>query len=263
MSSDGLGDWRIEAVSTLAQSHGDLPAGTPLRLMSTAKHRTHKYLSFITPSASALCLNVALNAAASAEAIRPRLQLNPVLTYEQKRGSQVADESTSDLYYFFEQSIIAVTISFQAVEIFANAIIGRRATQNIMVKRKGGVLRNFTPSDAERELLTEEKLGQVLPQILGVPSPRGNRVWQSFKTLKKGRDATVHLKSRDIYTRNDIDRESLFFYYLNHDARTYPIAAIKIMLHYFPMKGHVPRWLLNAEELATRDSRHTRAVTAL
>lgn len=263
MADDNLGDWRIESVSTVAQPYGNVAVGTPVRLMSTAKHKRHHYLSFITPSAPALCLNIALDASARSEAIRPRLLLAPMLTHDGKQGSQVRDESTSDLYYFFEQSMVAVTMSFQAVEIFANAIIGRKATKNIVVKRKGGVLKNLTPMEAERELSTEEKLGQALPDILGIPSPRGNRAWQSFKTLKNGRDATVHLKSREIYTRNDVDRESLFFYYLNRDARTYPHAAIKVMSHFFPKQAQVPRWLRNAKEIAERDSHVIGPITAL
>jgi hypothetical protein len=261
VTKDNLGDWRNDSVTTLAQSFGNAPIGSPVRLMSTAKHKKHNYLSFVTPSGPALCLNIAIGAAALGEAIRPRLLLIPMVTHDGKRGFQVRDESVSNLYYFFEQSIISVTMSFQAIEIFANAIIGRKATKNIVVKRKGGVEKGLTPAEAERELSTEEKLGQVLPNILGVSSPRGNRVWQSFKKLKDARDATVHLKSRDIYTRNDVDRESLFFYYLNHDARRFPSAAIKVISHFFPEDP--PRWIRHAKEIADHDSRFGHSTTAL
>jgi hypothetical protein len=261
VAKDNLGDWRIDSVSTLAQSVGNTPVGTPIWLMSTAKHKKHNYLSFITPSGPALCLNIAIGAAALAEAIRPRLLLTPMVTHNGHRGSQVRQESVSDLYFFFEQSIISVTMSFQAVEVFANAVIGRKATKNIIVKLKGGTEKNLTPQEAERELSTEEKLGQALPNILGLSSPRGNRAWQSFKTLKEARDATVHLKSRDIYTRNEHARESLFFYYLNHDAREFPSAAIKVISHFFPKD--LPRWLRHAREIAERDTRRGDATTAL
>jgi hypothetical protein len=63
-----------------------------------------------------------------------------MVTHDGKRGFQIRDESVSDLYYFFEQSIISVTMSFQAIEIFANAIIGRKATKSIVVKRPGCLL---------------------------------------------------------------------------------------------------------------------------
>jgi hypothetical protein len=156
--------------------------------------------------------------------------------------------------------MISVVMSFQAIEVFANAVIGRRATKNIVVKRKGAD-RNLTPSEAERNLSTEEKIAQALPTIVGIPSPRGNRVWQAFKMLKVGRDATVHLKSHDAYTRNNVDRESLFFYYLNHDVRKFPAAAIKVISHFWP--NGLPRWLQHAKEMSDRDSRFGTGATAL
>jgi hypothetical protein len=259
MIDDNLGDWRMDTVGQTAAVYGDAPIGSPIRLMSVAKHKKYSQLSFVTPSPSALCLNVAIEAAARAEAIRPRLSLSPVLSPFGKRASQIRDESTSDLYYFFEQAMIAITMSFQAIEVFANANIGRRVTTNIVVKRKSGD-KTCTPAEAERELSTEEKLGQVLPTIFGVNSPRGNRAWQSFKKLKQGRDATVHLKSHDIYTRNNINRESLFFYYLRNDARDYPTAAIKVISHFCKDE---PRWLRGAKEHAERDSRFAMATAAL
>ncbi len=260
-AENNLGDWRIDTVGKLAQSFGNAPVGTPIRLMSVAKHKKHNYLSFVTPSGPALCLNIAIGAAALGQAIRPRLLLTPMVMHDGKRGFQVKDESVSDLYYFFEQSIISVTMSFQAIEVFANAIIGRRSTQSVVVKRKAGVVKNLTPAEAERELSTEEKIGQVLPNLLNVSSPRGNRAWQAFRTLKDARDATVHLKSSDIYTRNNIDRESLFFYYLNNDARAFPGAAIKVISHFFPKD--LPRWLSHAKEVADRDSSLGNSATAV
>lgn len=250
-SDDNLGDWRIDTVAQTAQEFDNAPIGSPIWLISVAKHRKHNYLSFPTPSPAALCLNIAIDSAAHAEAIRPSLTLQPVLTPDSKRGFQIKQDNIGDLYYFFEQAIITATISFQSVELFSNAIIGRRATKNVVVKRKSGD-KDLTPTQAERELSTEEKLGQVLPSLMSVPSPRGNRAWQAFKTLKEGRDATVHLKSHDVYTRNNIDTESLFFYYLNHDLREFPSAAIKIISHFFPKD--LPRWLRYAKQRAASDS---------
>jgi hypothetical protein len=221
--------------------------------MSVAKHKKYKYLSFVTPSGAALCLSVAIEAAARAEGIRPGLLLTPLTTWEGNRGFQIREESINDLYYFFEQSIVSVTMSFQAVEVFANAIIGRRTTKNIVVKRRTGD-KDLTPTQAERELSTEEKIGQILPDILGVACPRRNRVWQYFKMLKVGRDDTVHLKSRDIYTRNNVERESLFFSYLNRDVRKFPDAAVRVMSYFFPKQDTVPRWLRYAREKAEHDS---------
>jgi hypothetical protein len=79
-------------------------------------------------------------------------------------------------------------------------------------------------------------------------------VWQYFKMLKVARDDTVHLKSRDIYTRNNVERESLFFSYLNRDVRKFPDAAVRVMSYFFPKQDTEPRWLRYAREKAEHDS---------
>jgi hypothetical protein len=252
MQTDRLGDWRIDTVVATAEGNPGIPAGLPVRLMSLSKHKKHKYLSFVTPSASALALNIAINAAAMAEALRPQLLLVPMLTADGNRGFQIRDESISNLYAFFEQSMIAVTLSFQAVELFANSTIGRKSTGNFRIRGRKGIEIEVTPADAERTLSTEEKLRQVLPSLLQAPSPVGKRVWQTFKKLKSARDSTVHLKSNDMYTVNQVDRESLFFYFFNTDAREHPEAAIKVISHF--CKGKEPRWLGQSKLVANRFS---------
>lgn len=250
--ADGLGDWRFESVSTVAEDSPYAPAGSAVRLMNQAKHKQYRYLSFVTPSPTALALNVALRSAVMAEVMRPRFATTEMRTHTGERGFMVRDECLADLYYFFEQAMITATMSFQALELFANAIIGRRATGKVRVKRKQGEI-ELSPAQAERQLSTEEKFGQVLPSVLNVPSPVGNRTWQRFKRLKSSRDSTVHLKSVDMFTRNQVDRESLFFHFLNTDCREYPGDAIKVIAHYLP-GNKKPRWLRHAEMLLKCDS---------
>ena len=69
MKDDGFGDWRIQAVTTLAQ---DVPAaypggpshkaGAPVYLVSAAKNDEHNSIGFVTPNHPALALNIALGA---------------------------------------------------------------------------------------------------------------------------------------------------------------------------------------------------------
>jgi hypothetical protein len=260
LMDDTLGDWRIDTVSTVAEDLGDIKAGTPVRLISSGKHRKHKYLSFITPSVTAMCLNIAINAAASAEAIRPRLVLSAVRTPSGKRGLQVPEPHLVDLYYFFEQAIVAATMSFQALEAFANSIIGRRAPEKVEVRRKAGVTDQYTPAEAERNLPTEDKFARVLPKILNVESPKGGKTWGRFKSLKTIRDETVHMKSRSTYTRNREEETTLLHDFLGTDIRTYPKDAIKVVEYYFPKDK--PRWLTYARHHIQRDEATTISVTS-
>src|ERR1039457_3760972 len=91
-------DWRIEDVGTVAKDSRELNAGARILLISMAKHRKYKTLSFVTPSATALALSVAINAAAMAESLRPRLATVEVITPSGKRGFQIRNDCTSDRY---------------------------------------------------------------------------------------------------------------------------------------------------------------------
>jgi hypothetical protein len=134
MNDDKLGDWRFEAVSTLAQ---DLPAAYPdgpshkagarVLLTTVTKNEKGEPVGFITPSATALALNIAITAAKKAQEVKPNVP------YEKCPGPDgtvltVPTEKSSALFDFFEQSMISVTFSFQALEAFCNHAINRNLT---------------------------------------------------------------------------------------------------------------------------------------
>ena len=59
----------------------------------------------------------------------------------------------------------------------------------------------MTADELERNLTTKEKLATILPALVGVPNPKGKKVWQDFAALKDARDATIHIKSKDANPR--------------------------------------------------------------
>lgn len=142
--------------------------------------------------------------------------------------------------------MMAVTFSFQALEAFCNHTITNDLEGTFTLTRKNEG-RAFTAIELEREVSTEEKLSSVLPEILGVKSPKGGKVWQDFVTLKRARDSTTHLKSSDQYPDRNVDRETLFYQFLNNDPTDFPKAAIR-MIVYFAETKRLPRWLLKPVE---------------
>jgi hypothetical protein len=66
--------------------------------------------------------------------------------------------------------------------------------------------------------------------------------------LKRFRDAIVHLKSKDMYTGiKNIDRESLYYIFLNNEPRIYPNLAWKTIKYFLGEKP--PRWAIQIERL--------------
>jgi hypothetical protein len=159
----------------------------------------------------------------------------------------VPTEESSALFDFFEQSMISVTFSFQALEAFCNHTINRNLKAPMKVKRRKGE-EQLSPAEIERRLSTEEKLGKILPKILGMPTPSGKAVWEKMVNLQKVRDATIHLKGLDQYPKTGIDKTTLFFQLLNHDPLEFPEGAISLISYFFEGKEK-PRWLALAPSI--------------
>ncbi len=240
-------DWRVDTAARTAEVFEGNPIGTPIYLTSATRSPQHNFLSFITPSATALALKVAIDASLEAEKNKKLLSLQDVFAGNEI-GKAVEHSDTPKLYDIFASCMVAVTFSFQALEVFCNSTIGRRMNGTHTVKHKGLYLA-LNAASVERRLSTDDKLADVLPSILLVKSPKGTSVWQKFRDLKDARDDAVHLKSEDAYSNaNNFDRESLFFHFLNNDVTKYPRIAIEVVQYYFPQNR--PSWLEEAAKFA-------------
>jgi len=254
MTTDDLGDWRIEAVTRLAQDVPPAFPGGPSfktgdRLYLTTLTRTSKneLIGFTTPNASALALNVASSAARRAVELKAQFSFksgpSPFGT-----SNYIPSDQNDLLFSFFESSLVCVTFSFQALEAFCNYSISRmwRKPVEFKKRKKKETLDHET---AEREISTEDKLKSVLPTIYDVPTPSGKALWERFIKLKRARDACVHIKYQDQYPlRSQIDQESLFFQFLDNDSASFPEVAAE-MIAYFYTKQEQPRWLQQSPPL--------------
>lgn len=242
-NDDGFGDWRIAAASRLAE---DLPASFPggpshkagatVYQSSLVETESGEHIGFLTPSATAMAFNIAIQASEKAMQLYSLLEYDEVLT-PNGSGKSISNDKSKELYDFFEQCMIVASFSYQALETFCNHTIIRELSEPLGVKRRKKRL-ILTPLELERQLSTSEKLSLVLPKIKGIPTPKGKKVWEPFKRLEEARDSTIHLKSKDQATT---DRESLFFQFLNHQSTEYPKAAAD-MVRYF-VREKEPRWL--------------------
>jgi hypothetical protein len=252
--ADRLGDWRIAAVTTLAQ---DLPAtasgvpahkaGARLALVTSTKAPDGKSVGFTTPSATAMALNLAMRSVEQAQAIREAFVFDDVVA---PTGSEKAIRQEAELFDYFEHCMIITTFSFQALEAYCNQTVADNMKVPVQVERrregKKQSLTLNTPAEVERTATTEEQLAIILPSILGMASPRGKAVWGQFVTLKRARDATIHLKADDQYPNRKAmglqDESSLFYQFLYQDMAQFPRASTA-MIHYFARRTVVPRWL--------------------
>ena len=248
---DGFGDWRIQAVTTLA---ADLPAaypggqshkaGAPVYLTAAARHPQHNVFAFVMPSPTALALDLAMGAAAAARNLMTRLTILKSVATFAGRGKTVTQNDLPILYDLFEQSMLTVTFSYQSLETFSNWTIANTLKEKFVLKRKKGTT-TLSAEELERVASTEEKIGKVLPNTLSIKTPSGTKLWERFLLLQQARDNTIHLKSQDAYTKS-LDKESFFFTLLTADPLQYPIIALDVIEYFSPAPG--PRWLRLARQ---------------
>jgi hypothetical protein len=232
-----LPDWRI-AVATEVAEDTRLPSGHLAKkgdlvlVVTMTRDDTHAIVTFPTPGPAALAIDVSIHAAKQAATCRKAVEWR-VLPEGQK---YLEDGKLPVLFDYFEQSMIAVTFAYQALEAFSNVIIANSPTKEHELERRDGI-KTVSSEELERLVSTEEKLSTVLPRLCSVSSPKGKAIWADFKKLKAMRDSTVHLKSYDQYRRGDIDRASLYHRFLNADAREAPRLSIQIMQYFSNANG--------------------------
>lgn len=258
---DGFGDWRIHTVLTLDENNfhprtgAPLKAGDPVYLQTSTTTDRSKLIGFITPSSTALALSIAMNASKKAKELKEEIKYTEIRTPLGKALS-VSPENVGVLYDFFEQCMISITFSFQALETLCNwdISVSDKISFPFLLKR-GKEEESFNSiEELERHLTTEEKLNLILPKILGIESPKGKGVWANYKKLKRARDSIVHIKSKDQYPNKeinkDVDESSLFFLFLNQDARFFPKTAIELILYFYSKEEGLLRWLEIPQEFS-------------
>jgi len=240
---DNFGDKRIAGVTTLAK---DLPAAYPngpshkagTLVYQSCLVQTEKgvNIGFTLPSATAMALNIAIHAGREAEKLKRKIVFDKVAT-PKGTGFSVSNESNNALYDYFEACMKTTVFSFQALEIYCNYSIINEMKGTMDFKRSKKRV-TLTPEEIEKQLSTEEKLSQVMPKLKGISTPKGKAVWEPFRRLKTARDSIVHLKTKD---QKAVDRESIYFQFLNRKVSEFPVTAIN-MIKYF-VGNNEPRWL--------------------
>lgn len=255
-----LGDWRLQGVTRIAQdisaaypggpSH---KAGTPLYLVTSTRGTGDKPIGFVTPNSTALALNIAIKASIESTKLLPLVIFEKVITPE---GPGRSVKNAGPLFDYFESCMISVTFSFQALETFCNWEIADKVKGALTVRRDKGE-ETIVADEIERKLSTEEKLHLILPNLLGKDSPKGKKVWENFKKLKRARDSIVHIKSIDQYPNRRhlgrVDQDSLYFVFLNNKMTIFPKAAIEMIHYFYNGSDGDPRWLEKPIEFAKQN----------
>lgn len=190
-------DWRLQAVTTttaavtLRYHH---PAGTRVKAVAEVEQgRARPNLVFGIPNISALLLDYAQKMYDASEAYF--VTLTPGVD-----GKVNLDQAEGPLFEALETRMGCIVFSFTAVEAYCNEKILEAYEHHgfIYHRQETAGPTAMTRPEIERRSSLEEKLHTILPQILGIRSPKGRALWSAYRHIKKIRDRIIHCKRDDL-----------------------------------------------------------------
>lgn len=197
---------------------------TGLAVLTTSeKVGNRSYVDFGLPSGPALFLNLARKSYVRIKDVEPA-----TMFYKWENAKVPANHSF--LFDYFELFLSHVVFSFTALEAFANEAI---PTDYIYDRIEKGQVKPLVKLEVERTVSLDEKLHSVLPIALGVSNPKGKKLWQNYKLLKKMRDRIIHLKAVD-RSASGPDKESVWGMMLRSHGEPFCDYAHSLMGHYQP-----------------------------
>lgn len=211
-----------------------------VRIITPGKTETGEVVVFTAPSAVALALDTAIVAAERVNALRSEIQVLP-------GPGQVSTEQW--IYYgpdqivfdCIQQAMVTVTFSYMALEAYANSTLEIHGAVPVTIKlrRRDNNRRVTKPARYFMDSTsTETKLCEIMPQLLGVESPKDKKYWKQVKSLQNDRIRIVHMKLSTSGPRSKgvghVPSASIFYDFLVTDALWMPRAAAEMIDYLHP-----------------------------
>ena len=226
-------DWRLYNCQTIRAISNPRPGikakpGDTIKSVALLDFDREQYILGI-PHPSAIFLSIAYRSHHAA-----------ISLCERAMGSPEGRNYLSDALAFdcIENAVAAIIFAFAALEAFAN---GEIPDSYVYHEDRNGIPIPFSKEQIERSVNLSTKLDAILPDIFGVPTPKGSALWRDFVEIKRLRDRIIHMKSAD---RRDLvtDQKSIWRSLFRPDLPCFPYTAKKMMEHFYSGAGRFPRW---------------------
>ncbi|RUO73173.1 hypothetical protein [Idiomarina ramblicola] len=189
-------DWRLQTTTSLAKDWNNpwtgqtVPKGTRITVVTVAQLNSKKVVTIPVPNGSAILLNASKKSHSRAKELRVKSKI------DSSKKREVAFLSEYDAFDFLEDTIQSIVLAFSAIEAFANEVIPDNF-EYAHFRKSRTILETANKQQIERFISLEDKLDKVIPEVLGVKSPKMHKSWSEFKKLKRLRDRIIHMKSQD------------------------------------------------------------------
>ncbi len=237
-------DWRLQTTAQLSEdwlnpwTQQIVPKGSRITVVTVAKLNSKKFITVPVPNGSAILLSASEKSHRRAKNLRTRNKIDSTIKKE------VEFSSESEAFDYLEDTIQAIVLAYSAIEAFANEIIPDDYQYSRHIKSEV-ILETSNKTSIERFVPLEEKLSAILPEILGIPSPKtGSKYWSEFKNLKRLRDRIIHMKSTDRKSSGP-ENETLWHQLLK--SNTPHKQALDIIRYFTTKMASPPQWIESAK----------------
>jgi hypothetical protein len=164
------------------------PLGDGIAAIATEERFKGLTVGFGLPSAPALMLHLAYESFAA-------YRSTDVIEFFDRHPQGRWPDDQKPLFNFFERFISHVVFSFTALESFTNEVVPLGYSYRTIDRNTSKEV-IYSRDEIQRYISLDEKLSTLLPDALGIESPKGLHTWRDFKKLKKVRNRVIHLKQR-------------------------------------------------------------------
>ncbi|MGA9779257.1 MAG: hypothetical protein WBS33_13385 [Verrucomicrobiia bacterium] len=144
----------------------------------------------------------------------------------------------NESFTFYEHIMASVVFAYSSLEAFVNEDVPDSFVYAMADKK---CTRNFNKEQIERSLNLDTKLGDVLPQVLKIATPKGGKAWTEYDKLQDLRDRIIHMKTKDRDFRGK-DASSIWNALLTNPLPETYRTAKNVMKYFFDAKRKTPRW---------------------
>lgn len=157
-----------------------------------------KKIFFSKPNNIALFISIAHKDKASAKDIFDNFVAKKL---KEKAPVEFKGDENARLYDYFEKIQTAIISIYTAVEALSNVAIPKEFE---LIKTNNKKVKEIWDKESiERWLTTSEKIGDIVPEILKIDSPKKLKIWSFFKKLEEVRNDIIHQKTTDDPTKVD------------------------------------------------------------
>jgi hypothetical protein len=228
-------DWRIQHLTWTTAPFTDpatgsvVPAGASVVPVALIHYRKER-LGATIPNATALFLSLSHSFHGEARSL-----LRKCIADKDKFG-KLPD---AEVFTFYERMMGSVVFACTALEAFVNEQIPDAYVYVDSSDKR--VTRQYNKEQIERNLSLDTKIGDVIPGAIGVPFPKGGKLWSNFIKLRDLRDRVIHMKTKDREFIGE-NADSIWNALLSDPLPETYVTVKRIMSHFLNAKGDLPRW---------------------